>query len=212
MNGLLPPRTLELRVLVTKLRDQGANLVRPGSVAPVGQEPQHRHPSAGDKHAPDLHVDPVCEHCRVEPEPITKADFDAITESLPAFWGERDPVELHHPMFVHEFGDGALLIRDEQGAVAAYLFGFFLAERKLAYVHLVAVRGDRRGLGLARVLYEHFWQLARKRGCERVKAIARPENTASIALHRAMGMEAVETPDYSGPGRARVVFRAQLND
>lgn len=30
----------------------------------------------------------------MEPEPLRKWDF---------------PVELHHPMFVYEFGDGALL-------------------------------------------------------------------------------------------------------
>lgn len=148
----------------------------------------------------------------MEPEPVTKADFDAIIDGLPAFWGERDPTELHHPMFVHEFGDSALLIRDTQGAIAAYLFGFFLPERKLAYVHIVAVREDQRGQGLARSLYERFRELARERGCEQIKAIARPDNTASIALHRAMGMDAVEAPDYSGPGRARVVFSDQLRN
>jgi hypothetical protein len=42
-------------------------------------------------------LEPVCEHCRMEPEPFTKSDFDVITECLPAFWGERDPVELHTP-------------------------------------------------------------------------------------------------------------------
>jgi predicted GNAT superfamily acetyltransferase len=157
-------------------------------------------------------LEPVCEDCRMEPEPVTKADFDAIIESLPAFWGERDPVELHHPMFLHEFGDGALLIRDKQGAVAAYLFGFFLPEHQLAYVHIVAVREDHRGQGLAYSLYDRFRHLARERGCERIKAIARPDNAASIAFHRAMGMEAVETPDYSGLGGARVVFSAQLRD
>jgi GNAT superfamily N-acetyltransferase len=152
----------------------------------------------------------VCEHCFVEPEPARKADFDAIVACLPMFWGERDPVELHHPMFVHEFGDGALVIRDEQSEVAAYLFGFFQPERRLAYVHIVAVREDRRGQGLARSLYESFRRLALERGCEQIKAIARPENAASIAFHRDMGMEAVEVPDYSGPGGARVVFSASL--
>ena len=148
----------------------------------------------------------------MEAELCTKADFDAIIERLPAFWGQRDPAELHHPMFLHEFGDGALLIRDKRGEVAAYLFGFFLSERRLAYVHLVAVREDRRGQGLARLLYERFWHLARERGCEQIKAIARPDNAASIAFHSAIGMEVVEVPDYSGPGRARVVFSAQLRD
>jgi hypothetical protein len=45
---------------------------------------------------------------------------------------------------------------------------------------------------------------------EQIKAIARPENAASISFHRDMGMEAVEVPDYSGLGRARVVFSARL--
>lgn len=146
----------------------------------------------------------------MEPERCTKEDFDAIIERLPTFWGEHDPVELHHPMFLQEFGDGALLVRDRRGAVAAYIFGILLPERKLAYIHLVAVRRDQRGQGLARLLYEHFWRLASGRGCERVKAIARPDNAASIAFHRAIGMEATEVPDYSGPGQARVVFSTQL--
>ena len=115
-------------------------------------------------------------------------------------------------MFVHELGDGALVIRDKHGAVVAYLFGLFLPERRVAYVHLVAVRKDQRGQGLARLLYERFRALACERGCVRIKAIARPDNTASIGFHRAIGMEAVEAPDYSGPGRARVVFSAQLKN
>jgi hypothetical protein len=48
----------------------------------------------------------------MEPEQVTKDDFDAIIEGSPAFWGQRDPAELHHPIFLYEFGDGALLIRD----------------------------------------------------------------------------------------------------
>jgi len=145
----------------------------------------------------------------VDPEPMTKDDFDAITRNLAAFWGERDPVDLHHPMFVHEFVDGALVIRDAQAAVAAYLFGFFVPDRGLAYVHLVAVREDQRGKGLARQLYARFWMLARERGCTSMKAIARPENTTSIAFHHALGLDSTEAPDYSGPGRARIVFSGQ---
>jgi len=143
---------------------------------------------------------------------VTKADFDEIVDGLAAFWGDRDLTALHHPMFVHEFGDGAFLIRDEGGRVAAYLFGFVVPAQALAYVHLVAVRDDQRGRGLARSLYERFHRLARERGCESIKAITTPGNAESIAFHRAMGMEAVEVPDYSGPGRTRVVFSGRLRD
>jgi predicted GNAT superfamily acetyltransferase len=148
----------------------------------------------------------------VEPERVTKADFDEIVDRLPAFWGERDLSGLHHPMFVHEFGDSAFLIRDEHGSVAAYLLGFVLPAQALAYVHLVAVRDDQRGKGLARLLYERFQRLAGERGCDRIKAITTPGNAVSIAFHRAMGMDAVDVPDYAGPGRARVVFSAPLEE
>ena len=146
-----------------------------------------------------------------QPEPATKADFDQIVDRLADFWAERDVSALHHPMFIDEFADGALVIRDADGAVAAYLFGLILPERRLGYVHVVAVRQDQRGRGLARLLYERFGRLARERGCRRLKAITTPGNAGSIAFHRGLGMEAVEVPDYSGPGRPRVVFSAELD-
>jgi len=155
---------------------------------------------------------PSCEHRRVEPERLTKADFDEIVERLDAFWGERDLSALHHPMFIHEFGDSALVIRDEHGGVAAYLLGLIVPQRRLGYVHLVAVRQDRRGQGLGRRLYERFRELARERGCHTLKAITTPGNAASVAFHSALGMDALEAGDYAGIGRPRVVFTAALED
>jgi len=146
----------------------------------------------------------------MEPEALTKRDFDEIIERLDSFWGERDLSSLHHPMFVHEFAESSLVIRDEDGAVAAYLFGFTVPQQALGYVHLVAVRHDRVGEGLGRLLYESFGRLSRERGCHTIKAITTPGNEASIAFHRALGMDAVEVADYSGPGRPRVVFTVEL--
>jgi predicted GNAT superfamily acetyltransferase len=146
----------------------------------------------------------------MEPEALTKRDFDEIVERLDVFWGERDSAALHHPMFVHEFADSSFVIRDEAGAVAAYLFGFTVPHQALGYVHVVAVRRDQLGEGLGRSLYQRFGRLARERGCHSIKAITTPSNAASIAFHRALGMEAVEVADYSGPGRPRIVFTAEL--
>lgn len=147
---------------------------------------------------------------RMEPAPATKADFDEIVASLPLFWGDRDLSAMHHPMFLYEFGDGALVIRDDRG-VAAYLFGLVRVEIQLAYVHLVAVRNDHRGHGLGRALYERFEQYAVNPGCRAIKAITTPANPGSIAFHRALGMKALEVSGYAGPGRARVVFTADLD-
>ena len=146
----------------------------------------------------------------------TKADFDQILLHLAEFWDEPDKVApLHHPMFVHEFGDTAFAARD--GAdVAAYLFGFVAQTAPVGYVHLAAVRRPYRRAGLARRLYGHFTDVARSRGCRELKAITGPANRRSIAFHTALGMETLGTPnaagvpvirDYSGPGQDRVVFR-----
>lgn len=77
------------------------------------------------------------------PELATTADYNAIINTLGEYWGERDRRARHHPMFIHEFGETALVMRDGSGGVAAYLFGF-VAPTQVGYVHLVGVRTDSR--------------------------------------------------------------------
>lgn len=146
-----------------------------------------------------------------EPRIATRRDFAEILGSLSAFWGERDMTHLHHPTAVEEFGDSALVIHDSAGRVAAYLFGMILSARRLGYVHVVAVRDDQRGHGHGRSLYRAFADLAAADGCSRIKAITTPDNTESIAFHQSIGMDAREIPDYSGPGRPRIVLSRDLD-
>jgi GNAT superfamily N-acetyltransferase len=144
------------------------------------------------------------------PERATTADYYAIINTLAKYWGERDMRARHHPMFIHEFGDTALVMRDGSGGVAAYLFGF-VAPTQVGYVHLVGVRADSRRSGLGRRLYGEFETLVRCRGATALKAISVPTNDGSIAFHCALGMSATEVPDYSGPGQSRVVFWRDLS-
>ena len=81
----------------------------------------------------------------------------------------------HHPMFVREFGDTALVIRDGNKGVAAYLFGF-ISPTRVGYVHLIGVRADSRRAGLGRTQYREFETLARQRGATSLKAISNPTN------------------------------------
>jgi GNAT superfamily N-acetyltransferase len=144
------------------------------------------------------------------PERATTTDYSAIMNTLAQYWGERDMRARHHPMFIHEFGDTALVIRDGSRGVAAYLFGF-IAPTQVGYVHLVGVRADSRRAGLARRLYGEFEKLARRRGATALKAISIPANHDSIAFHRALDMSATEVADYSGPGQPRIVFLRDLS-
>jgi GNAT superfamily N-acetyltransferase len=143
------------------------------------------------------------------PERATPADYNAIVDTLADYWGVRDMRARHHPMFIHEFGDTALVIRDGSGSVAAYLFGF-VAPTQVGYVHLVGVRADSRRAGLGRRLYGEFETLARHCGATALKAISIPTNHDSIAFHHALDMTATEHADYSGPGQPRVVFWRNL--
>ncbi len=145
-----------------------------------------------------------------DPRIATREDFAEVLSSLDAFWGQRKVAHLHHPMAIEEFGDSALVVPDPAGGVAAYLFGMIVRDKRLGYVHVIAVHRDHRGRGLGRKLYAAFADLAAARGCASIKAITTSSNTASIAFHESLGMHAEEIPDYSGPGQARVVFTREL--
>jgi ribosomal protein S18 acetylase RimI-like enzyme len=145
----------------------------------------------------------------VEIERPTIEDLAEITGEQAPFWGERDLSHLHHPMLVHDFGETALLVRDGEGRIIAYLFGL-LTPAGTGYIHLIAVREGHRREGMAGGLYAEFESIVRRMGGVRLKAMTRPENTNSIAFHRAMGFEATDTPDYSGPGETRTVFEREL--
>jgi len=149
-------------------------------------------------------------------------DYQDILRDLSAFWDERaDQLRpFHHPIFVHEFGNSAFVMRDafpggDQHLIAAYLLGLISQREPVAYVHMIAVRGAYRRRGLARQLYGHFIEFARSRRCRWLKAIASPTNADSIAFHRSLGMDLLgeinETGvpvlrNYAGPGQDRVVF------
>jgi len=80
-----------------------------------------------------------------------------------------------------------------------------------AYIHFVGVDPVHRGAGLARTLYERFFDLASRSGRVRVTAITSPVNTDSIAFHERMGFT-VRGPvyDYNQPGTAHMIFERNL--
>jgi predicted GNAT superfamily acetyltransferase len=148
----------------------------------------------------------------------SKADFDHIIKNIKAFWGSDRTLHLHHPILIHEFRDTAFVIKKDD-TVCAYLFGFYSQAEPIAYAHLLAVKDSYRRLGLARKLYEYFIECARKKHCQRIKAITKPTNPDSIAFHKSMGMKPIGKDiidginvvlDYSGPGEHRVVFMKDI--
>lgn len=149
----------------------------------------------------------------------TVADFYQIKEEIADFWGSDRTLYLHHPFLIHEFGDTSFVVKDENGKIAAYFFGFFSQTEKTAYVHLIGVRESNQRQGLGHLLYDHYIKIARKNGCNRMKAITKPINKMSIKFHMKLGMKLSGNPneegipivkDYCGIGEDRVVFEMEI--
>jgi L-amino acid N-acyltransferase YncA len=121
-------------------------------------------------------------------------------------------------MFIYEFGNTAFVIKDKD-KVMTYLFGFFSQADKTGYVHAVGVRQSCQGQGLGKQLYENFTALAKRHGCNKLKAITTSGNQASTSFHKKMGMRLIGernengievVKNYSGRGQDRVVFEKEL--
>ena len=151
---------------------------------------------------------------------ITKSDYDYLRTRIDDWW--RHPISYNlHANFLYHFGDTGF-VAEEDGRVIGMTLGF-ISQKKVgeAYVHMVAVDLEARGAGVARAMYEAFFAAVRARGCHAVSAVASIDNKASVAFHTRMGFEIVRDgaldmngvpaiPDYSGPGRHRVVFYRKL--
>ena len=137
-------------------------------------------------------------------------DHPRIVSVADTWWGR--PVAGALPrLFLDHFHKTSFI-----GEVDKELIGFvvgFVSPSNLdeAYIHFVGVHPRHRRSGLARALYERFFDLAGAQGRTRVIAITPSINTTSIGFHRAIGFDVSEpVDDYDGFGVAQIVFRRKL--
>lgn len=150
------------------------------------------------------------------------ADHPRLVHAVHEWWGDsRTPEEARElslllpKLFLQHFA-GTSLVMENGGGLSAFLVGFHSPDHpREAYIHFIGVDPARRRDGLARRLYERFFEMARENGRDRVRAVTSPQNTGSIAFHRALGFELEEDPsnreptvfeDYDGPGQPRICF------
>ena len=151
----------------------------------------------------------------------TKEDYDQIITDMADFWNSSNVNKLqrqHNPIYLYEFGNTAFVIRESK-KVIGYLLGFYSQTSPTAYVKFVGVRTSHRQRGVGHALYEYFIMVAKRQGCNELKAITSPNNRISIVFHQSLGMELLGEPndegiivmkDYAGPGNDRVVFRKDI--
>jgi predicted GNAT superfamily acetyltransferase len=140
------------------------------------------------------------------------ADYDRIIAVVDDWWGR--PVQRALPrLFLDHFHDTSFVAERSGGELTGFLVGFCSpAQRECAYIQFVGVAPQQRRSGLARLLYEAFFQMAAKDGRRVVRAVTAPVNSKSIAFHAAMGFT-VTGPigAYDGPSSAKVLFERRLD-
>jgi ribosomal-protein-alanine N-acetyltransferase len=127
--------------------------------------------------------------------PLGAADLDQVCAIERASFG----TPWSKPLFEEELKRPALchwiVAEGAPGEVLAY-GGFWLAVDEAHFTNL-AVRGDRRGLGLGRRLLLALLDKARGLGCVRATLEVRPSNAAALALYLGEGFSvAAMRPHY----------------
>lgn len=157
----------------------------------------------------------------------SEADHPTLVHSVQAWWGDsrspeaaRELALLLPRLFLQHFS-ATSLIAESDGAVAGFLVGFHSADHPtVAYIHFVGVDPQHRATGVARHMYDSFFEAAVAAGRRTVRAVTSPGNHGSISFHRALGfrLEPGDTlvgdvpvhSDYDGPGQDRVCFVRDL--
>jgi len=127
-----------------------------------------------------------------------------------SWWG-REVSDALDRLFLDHFFDTSA-VAESDGELAGFLVAFLSpSQPDAAYIHFVGVDPAHRGAGLARGMYQRFFDVASAAGRTRVSAITSPVNTDSIAFHERMGF-AVRGPirDYNQPGTEHMVFERAL--
>ena len=147
----------------------------------------------------------------METRPLTKTDYDQIVQVIDRWWGGPTSA-LAHPIFFYELGRHARVV-EEDGVLVGFLLGFVCSDAPapVGYVHLVGIHPDHRRRGVGQLLYAAFEADCRRAGCHTLKAITTLGNEGSVRFHQALGWSMVESEDYAGPGRLRIVFSKKLD-
>ena len=148
------------------------------------------------------------------------SDYDIVAPIVDEWWGGRPIRALLPRLFFEHFRSTSFAI-DADGELRAFLVGFrSQTNASTAYIHFVGVHPETRAAGLGRRLYQHFFDVVQRLGCDEVRCITSPINKGSIAFHQHLGFEVLSGDGevdgipvmlhHGGEGQHRVLFRKSL--
>jgi ribosomal protein S18 acetylase RimI-like enzyme len=125
----------------------------------------------------------------------TEDDYEAIVRVVDDWWDGRAIHVLLPRLWLQHFTGTSWLAEDAEGKLAGFLIGFLSPDHPaVAYCHMVAANPNVRRSGVARRLYELFFDDARAAGAREIHAVTWPGNRRSVAFHRALGFVVRDGP------------------
>ncbi|HEX9079995.1 MAG TPA: ribosomal protein S18-alanine N-acetyltransferase [Desulfuromonadaceae bacterium] len=141
---------------------------------------------------------------------MRESDLDAVLAIEEASF----PLPWRRDHFLHELGapHAFPLVAEADGALVGYLCLMSLFEE--AQILDVAVDPQQRGKGVARMLMEHAFAVAREQGAEFMALEVRASNVPAIALYERLGFARTGTRRgyYEGKEDAVLMEKTLLGD
>lgn len=158
---------------------------------------------------------------KIELRNIKTSDFDPIISVVNDWWGGREVSGLLQMLFFKHFSSTSF-VAEIDGEMVGFLVGFLSQDfENEAYIHFIGVHPEFRKDGVARTLYEKFFEAVKKENRNIVRCLTSPINKTSIAFHTKMGftiepqelvVEGIPVAkDYDGRDQDRVLFVKNLD-
>jgi uncharacterized protein (TIGR03083 family) len=139
-------------------------------------------------------------------------DYAFVIGVVDEWWGGRAMADMLPRLFFTHFRPTSF-VAERGSAIVGFLCGFVSTSvSDIAYVHFVGVDPRDRDSGIARALYQRFFDVARTHRCKAVHCVTSPANATSIQFHRALGFEADLALDYDGRGNDRVMLTRAIDE
>jgi ribosomal protein S18 acetylase RimI-like enzyme len=131
------------------------------------------------------------------------SDHARIMAVMLDWWDGRDLRAMLPKLFLEHFCDTSF-IAEYGGELVGFLVGFLSQARPdEAYIHFIGVHPNYRQQGLAKTLYERFFEICKGYDRKIIRAVTAPVNTGSIRFHTRMGFDVEK-------GESKMLFYKQL--
>lgn len=151
---------------------------------------------------------------------VLESDYFPVISVVDDWWGGRHMADMLPKLFFQHFRETSF-VAEHSGQIIGFLIGFVSQTYPTeAYIHFIGVHPEYRNSGVAKRLYQMFYETVKEKGCEVVRCVTSPANKTSIAFHTRMGfmiekgtgeVDGVQvTVNYDGKGQDRVLFIKDL--